>query len=291
MNNKRMATETENNNPDLNYDNELAVNEEEKEAQREENMALLKKLYEKRDKEAGKIFGKVEDEISESKNGIRGLVKMRGGDYANVSSRLRQELTKEQAEIESEIIDLECRALEIPGDLEGETSSPDEFKMEIPEEIRKLERKTEELASEAIDAREVLVEKFIKDSIFSRDGINEYFANSFDKAINGKNAKDIIDYKTEKEIRFAAKRFIETGDKADFGFRAKLEITAYKTKQRNKEVEKNFITGFTIYIGGYQMRSGESCSPEGKRLLPMSAAINRDDERRYGGRIDKQEVK
>ncbi|MFH1048770.1 MAG: hypothetical protein V1732_03855 [Patescibacteria group bacterium] len=268
--------------------NELEASEEEKKARHEKNIAILEELYEKRNKEAGKIFDKAKDKVGESNEGIRSIRQMRGGDYAKISFGLRQELSREQANIETEISDLEYSALEVPKDLEGETASPDKFKIEIPEDIRNLERKTNELADDSMSAREALVEKFIKVSIFSIYGIKTHFADSFHEAINGKNAEDIIAYKTEKEIRHAASGFIEKGDRADFGFRAQLEVSSYKRKVRGAEVEKKFITGYTINIGGYEKKIRKNDNLRGSNFVPGSQA---DEIDRAKSGVRKEKVK
>jgi hypothetical protein len=147
-----------------------------------------------------------------------------------------------------------------------------------------LERKTNELVDDSISAREALVEKFIKTSIYSIYGIKAHFADSFHEAINEKNAEDIIAYKTEKEIRHAADGFIETGDKASFGFRAQLEISSYKIKERGTEVEKKFITGFVINIGGYEKKIRKNDNPRGSSLVSPSSREEMGDISRYDRR-------
>lgn len=255
----------------------------ENEARYEENMSDLRDLYEQRNKETSKIFDKAKDEIGDSEKGTKIASKgLRG--IAKISYKDRRDLMLGQKDIEDKINKLEYDALEIPENKEDEAPDIVEFRKEIPERIRELKAETKKMTEELRSEREDFVEEFIKDSA---DDIKKHFGSAFRETINGENAEDIIIYKTEKEIRFAAKRFIETGDEADFGFKAVLEVSSYEIDERGVMVNKKFITGYTIDIGGYEKKIRKYDKPLGSRLVTGSKIKEMGDITRY----DKKGVK
>lgn len=255
----------------------IEVSEEEKEAQQKENMAMLKNLYEQRNSKMSEIFNEAEKDIKISEKGVKAVSKGLDG-IARASYKDRRVLSLEQKDIEDEINKLEYSALEIPENIEGEAPDIRELKKELTEYARDLKGETEELIDKLKSEREAFAERFIKDSI---DGIKEHFEKTFQETINGKNAKNIIAYKTEKEIELAAKRFIETGDKADFGFEAILEVSSYKIEEKGMRVNKKFVTGYAINIGGYEKKIRKSDSPLGSSLVSASKRKEMGDITRY----------
>lgn len=255
----------------------------ENEMRPEEDIFGLEDLYEQRNKEAGKIFDKAKDEAEESKKGVKIASKGLSG-IAKISYEDRRGLVLRQQEIEDKINKLEYDALEIPENKEGEAPDIVEFRKEIPESVRKLRGEAKKIINELRSEREDFVKKFIEESA---DDIKNYFKESFRETMNGKNAEKIIVYKTEKEIELAAKRFIETGDEADFGFKAALEISSYKTEERGAVANKKFVTGYTIDIGGYEKRIRKYDKPLGSKLVPESKIEEMGDITRY----DKKGVK
>ncbi|MDP3057606.1 MAG: hypothetical protein Q8N37_03770 [bacterium] len=280
MNSKRTMNEGENN-MTAGFDNKERDVFEENEARPEEDMLSLEDLYEQRNKEAGKIFDKAKVEIEESEKGVKIASKGLSG-IAKISYEDRRGLVLGQQEIEDKINKLEYDALEIPENKEGKAPSVVEFRKEIPESIRKLKGETKKIIDELRSKREDFVKKFIEEST---DDIKDHFKDSFRETVNGKNAEKIIVYKTKKEIEQAAKRFIETGDEADFGFKAALEVSSYKID----EVDKKFVTGYTIDIGGYEKKIRKNDNPSGARLVPGSKIEEMGDITRHDRKGVKKE--
>lgn len=284
MNNKRIMNEGENN-MIAGFAGEKRYAFEENEARSEEDMLGLEGLYEQRNKEAGKIFDKAKDEIEESEKGVKIASKGLSG-VAKISYEDRRGLVLGQQEIEDKINKLEYDALEIPENKEGETPSVIEFRKEIPERIRELKAETKKMTEEFRSEREDFVEEFIKDSA---NDIKKHFGPAFRETINRENAEKIIVYKTEKEIRLAAKRFIKTGDEADFGFKATLEVSAYEIEERGAVANKKFVTGYTIDIGGYKKKIRKYDKPLGSKLVPESKIEEMGDITRHDRRGVKKE--
>lgn len=281
MNNKRMATETGNNNPDLNRDKVIDFNNGEFEIIKENED--LRKLYDLRNREMERVITAAEKEIADSKGGIGDITKGLEG-IKKVSYKDRRAVTQEQMRIENQINDLEYEALKIPDDLEDGMSNIVKFKTEIPESVRELKNETKELVDELKFEREAFVKKFIVDS---SNEIRKHFGSAFRKTINGENAKDAIIYKTKKEIESAAKSFIETGDEADFGFEAVLEITSYDKTERGIKVNKKFITEYAIIIGGYERKIRRNDNLRGSKFVPGSQ-INEINHKR--GEVETEEI-
>lgn len=252
-------TETQNNLPERsNIEAEAeqpAADDIESELPREKIMAELEDLYDEREAEMNKIFDKAKDDIDASGaavNKIKGGVRVKGGGINKTDFGLRKELLKSQQTIESRIEQLEKNALEIPKNMEGQPEDVPEFKKETPEYVRDYKKETGILAEELRLEREEFVRKFIEDSLNS---VLDNFKGYLDEAENGKNAKEIIALKTEKEIELAARRFIKEGGAPDFGFAATLEISSFEDKKQGK---LKYITGYAINAGGYKKKVREA---------------------------------
>lgn len=284
----------ENKNNVFSLEGEPGVDEDAIESLREQNQARIMEIYEEREKEMSKLVKEAKEEIKKSGKGIKEAIKGPDGivglsyDVRRGLERTQEQTVDKISDIEAELGNLEYGALKVSEKMEEGKLEVVEFKKEITDDVNELKSEAVESIDELKDKREAFVEKFIKESI---DGIEEKFEKTFRGVNNKENAENIIAYKTEKEIRLAAKRFIEIGDEAEFGFEANMEISSYETEERGKIVGKKFITGYTIKIGNREMKIRAYDKPLGASLVGTGERKKIRDRVRSGGEVKEKKKK
>lgn len=259
------------------------------EAKLERNRAKIMEIYRERERQMEKVVKETKKEIKESGKGIKEAAKGPDGvvdlayDIRSGLARMQEKSEDKVSDAEVELGKLEYDALEIPENITDEAPDIVEFKKEITRDADELKSETAETIDALKEQREAFVEKFIKESI---DGIKENFAKTFRTAQNGKNAEDIIVYKTKKEIELAAKRFIEIGDEAEFGFEASMEVSSYDAEVRGVAVHKNIITGYTIKVGDHEVMIRDYDKPLGASLVGLNERERIKNKIRRGERRD-----
>lgn len=256
-----------------------------KEIRYEQDKAKIRELYEKRNGEMFETLHDVEKEIEESEKGVKEVSKGLDG-VVDISYRDKQDLMRGQvaakaeiAKVEEEINRSEYDALQIPEDFEGQVADVYEFKKEIGDKVKQVKKEAEGSIEDLRKKREEFVKDFIEKSV---KGIKEKLEDVFGGTINKKNAKEIISYKIEKEVELAAKRFIETGDEADFGFEASVEVSTYETEERGQTVIKKYVTGYTMVIDGQEKKIRSYDKPLAVSLVEESGRRDMQKKIRYG---------